>query len=139
MGAAGRRPRAALQVRRRGRRERAGSHLTDRPAETPRPCRGRSAPSAGAWFSNLRATGGACGPRESPARPRWERRLLSPIRAQGRGSRDALMRVTNGIWPQGWAVRGGRGQSLKPRSLVPQLPELRGELSWAAVGRFPVA
>lgn len=69
----------------------------------PLPCRGRSAPSAGASFSNLRATGGACGPRESPAPAsgRWERRLLPAIRAQGRAKHGRAAA------PMGSGLRGG--------------------------------
>ena len=80
------RPWAALQVRPGGRSERGGADLAGRP-NLPFPCRGRSAPSAGALFSNSRATGGAFGPRESPTAPRGERQLLSPIRARGRAWR----------------------------------------------------
>lgn len=52
----------------------------------------------------------------------------------GGRSSDGLTRVTNGIWAHGWARRSGRGQSLNPRFLVQQAPELRGELSGADVG-----
>lgn len=77
-----------------------GSDLTGR-SRLLVTCRGHSASSVGALFSNLRATGGACGPRESPARPHWERQLFSPIRALGRvclGRADAGDQWDLGSW-----------------------------------------
>ncbi|KAL4669144.1 hypothetical protein H8959_007698 [Pygathrix nigripes] len=59
------------------------------------------APSENAAFSNLRATGGAGGPRESPAPPYWERQLPSPITERGRelhGYPDAGDQWDLGSW-----------------------------------------
>lgn len=50
------------------RRAERAARRPDLPAEAPLRCRGHSATCAGALFSNLKATGGACGPRESRAR-----------------------------------------------------------------------
>ena len=107
MSTSARRPWAALQVRPGGRSERGGGDLAGRPS-LPLPCRGRPAPSAGALFSNSRATGGAFGPRESPTAPRGERQLLSPIRARGRawrGRADAgdQWDSGSGAGREGWA------------------------------------
>lgn len=89
-----------------GRAERAGRRGPRWPASLPFPYRGRSAPSAGALFSNSRATGGAFGLRESPTSPRLERQLLSPIRARGLAWRR---RADSGDqWDSGSGVgRGG--------------------------------
>lgn len=91
-----------------GRAERAGRRGPRWPASLPFPYRGRSAPSAGALFSNWRATGGAFGLRESPTSPRLERQLLSPIRARGlawRGRADSgdQWDSGSGVGRGGWA------------------------------------
>lgn len=91
-----------------GRAERAGRRGPRWPASLPFPYRGRSAPSAGALFSNSRATGGAFGLRESPTSPRLERQLLSPIRARGlawRGRADSgdQWDSGSGVGRGGWA------------------------------------
>lgn len=83
-----------------GRTEPAAWRRPDRP-RLPFTCSGCSAPSENAAFSNLRATGGAGGPRESPAPPCWEWQLPSPITERGRelhGYPDAGDQWDLGSW-----------------------------------------